>query len=314
VNARDFEARLRRVGAERYHHLHPFNVAMHEGRLSPEALRCWVRNRYYYQTRIPIKDGILLAKAEDPAFRRGWIGRIHDHDGRRPGEGGLERWLDLAEAVGLERAEVASLRGVHPRARDACDAYVRFVESHSLLEAVASSLTELFAGALMRVRLEAFEKHYAWVGEAGLGYFRSRTLQAPADAEYGLRHVLEHARSAEDQQRCVAALERKCEILWSFLDAVEHALRRPRLAPHVLLRPDPAEPDGETWLAVLPERAVRVNRSGREILALCDGERSAERIAAEIRARHPEAEDAELRTHAFLDAIAQQGVLDEARA
>lgn len=312
MNARELEARLRRVGEERYHHLHPFNVRMHQGRLSPEELRSWVRNRYYYQTRIPIKDGILLAKAEDPAFRRGWIGRIHDHDGTRPGEGGLELWLDLAEAVGLGRTEVASLRGVHPDARAACDAYVRFVESHSLLESVASSLTELFAGDLMRVRLEAFEKHYAWVGEKGLRYFRSRTRQAPADADWGLRYVLEHARSGEEQQRCVAALERKCEILWSFLDAVERALRRLHLAPHVLLRPDPAEPDGEDWLAILPERAVRINQTGREILALCDGERSAEDIAGAIRARHTTAEEAEARTHAFLDAMQRFGVLEPA--
>ena len=78
--AADLEARLRRVLDERYHHRHPFNLRMHEGRLAPDELRTWVRNRYYYQTRIPIKDGLILAKAGDPRFRRSWIRRIRDHE------------------------------------------------------------------------------------------------------------------------------------------------------------------------------------------------------------------------------------------
>ena len=233
-----FEARLRRVGTERYHDKHPFNLRMHAGTLSAEELRTWVRNRYYYQTRIPIKDGLILAKAPDAEFRRSWIRRIHDHDGAQPGDGGLELWLALADAVGLDRAEVASLENVLPGVRAACDAYVEFVRSHDLLESVAASLTELFAGDIMSARIAAFEKHYPWVDAAGLRYFRSRTRQAPADAREGLRFVLEHALEPADQQRCIAALERKCEILWSLLDAIERAHLAPRLAPHAELRLD----------------------------------------------------------------------------
>jgi len=147
VTPEAFEARLRAVLAERYHDHHPFNLRMHEGTLTPDEIRTWVRNRYYYQTRIPIKDGIILAKSEDPGFRRQWIRRIRDHDGDEAREGGLELWLRLAEAVGLEPMEVASLRDVLPGVRRACDDYVRFVSSRDLLESVASSLTELAAGA-----------------------------------------------------------------------------------------------------------------------------------------------------------------------
>ena len=134
----ELEARLRRTLEERYHHLHPFNRRMHEGRLTQGEIRTWVRNRYYYQTRIPIKDGHILAKSEDPAFRREWVGRLHDHDGSREAVGGLELWLRLADAVGLDRDEVRSLRRVLPGVRDACDDYVRFVESHDLLASVAA--------------------------------------------------------------------------------------------------------------------------------------------------------------------------------
>src|SRR5690554_5655142 len=198
---------------------------MHEGRLSREEIQTWVRNRYYYQTRIPVKDSAILAKADDPAFRREWVQRLHDHDGRAPGEGGLELWLRLAETVGLARDEVASLRAVLPGVRRACDAYVELVESSDLLTAVASSLTELFAGDIMATRIAAFEKHYPWVDPEGLAYFRTRTRQAPRDAAFGLRFVQEHARTRAAQERCVAALERKCAILWSLLDAVEEAHR-----------------------------------------------------------------------------------------
>ena len=304
---REFEERLRQVGAERYHHRHPFNQRMHQGTLSPEEIRTWVHNRYYYQTRIPIKDGLILAKAGDPAFRRGWVRRIHDHDGERPGEGGLELWLALADAVGLERAVVEDLGGALPGVRAACDDYVHFVESHDLLEAVAASLTELFAGDIMATRIAAFEKHYPWVDTEGLRYFRSRTQQAPRDAAEGLGFVLSHATCDADQERCVAALERKCEILWNLLDAVDAAHGKPRLSRHAVLRSDAAR--GEN-LVVLPERAVQINDSGLEILTLCDGERTVAAIASEVRLRHPDGVEAESDTHGFLARMTELGVLE----
>ncbi len=176
------EDRLRRTLDERYHHRHPFNLRMHAGTLTRDEIRTWVRNRYYYQTRIPIKDGLILAKAQEPAFRREWIRRIHDHDGDAERAGGLALWLDLAEAVGLDRDSVERLDAILPGVQSACDAYVEFVRSHDLLESVASSLTELRAGDLMRERAAAWQAHYAWVKPEGLHYFRTRTTQAPADA------------------------------------------------------------------------------------------------------------------------------------
>lgn len=303
----EFEARLRAVGAERYHDKHPFHLRMHEGRLSRAEIQTWVRNRYYYQTRIPVKDSAILAKADDPGFRREWVGRLHDHDGRAPGEGGLELWLRLAETVGLAREDVASLREVLPGVRRACDAYVELVESSDLLAAVASSLTELFAGDIMATRIAAFEKHYPWVDAEGLAYFRTRTRQAPRDAAFGLRWVQEHARTRADQERCVAAVERKCEILWSLLDAVETAHRRPRLSPHALLRADDEDPT--RLVAVLPERAVRLNAAGREILDFCDGARSADAIARELAERHPDEPDVFGDVHEFLGEMARLGVI-----
>jgi len=302
---KDFEAALRRIGEERYHDRHPFNVRMHEGGLGRRAIQCWVANRYYYQTRIPIKDGLILTKSPEVSFRREWVQRIHDHDGERPGEGGLELWLRLAEAVGLERDRVERLEDVLPGVRRACDAYVEFVNGHDLLESVAASLTELFAGSIMQTRIAAFEKHYAWVKPGGLDYFRSRTLQAPRDSDYGLAFVLEHAASDADRERCLAALRRKCEILWSLLDAVERATARPRLAEHALLRD---EPDGSR-MVVLPERAVRVAGSGVEILALCDGRRTGVDVAAAMVERHPGRAGVADDVHDFLEEMDAAGAL-----
>jgi pyrroloquinoline-quinone synthase len=306
VTRAELEARLRAILAERYHDRHPFNVRMHAGTLTPDEIRAWVRNRYYYQTRIPIKDGIILAKSEDPAFRRGWIRRIRDHDGDGAREGGLDLWLRLADAVGLDRREVASLRDVLPGVRRACDEYVRFVSGHDLLESVAASLTELAAGGLMAERIACFEKHYAWVDTAGLGYFRSRTEQAPRDAAEGLGHVLDAAATPEEQERAIAALERKCEILWQLLDGVEWGARRLRLAAGARLRDDVDGP-----LVVLAERAVKLNESGRALLALADGDRSVCGIAAALRARHPEPPELERECYAFLEEMQRIGVLEE---
>jgi pyrroloquinoline-quinone synthase len=306
----DFETRLRAIGEQRYHHRHPFNLRMHAGELSREELRTWVANRYYYQTRIPLKDGLILAKSADPAFRRGWIGRIHDHDGTAEREGGLALWLALARAVGLDEARVAALSDVLPGVRRACDAYVEFVESHDLLESVAASLTELFAGDIMGQRIAAFERHYPWVDADGLRYFRSRTVQAPADARQGLAFVLANAHGDADRDRCAAALERKCEILWGLLDAIENAHAVPVFARAAQARLDDREP-----LVVLPERAVKLGGSAREILALVDGKRSAIEIAAAVRERHPEIEHVADDVHDFLDEMVKLGALErETRA
>jgi pyrroloquinoline-quinone synthase len=218
-----FLERLRDEGARRYHDHHPFHVAMHEGALTRTQLQGWVQNRYYYQTRVPIKDAIILSKMEDPAFRRLWIHRIQDHDGLRPNEGGLALWLTLAEGVGLDRDVVASLEQVLPGVRFACDAYVQMVRERSLLEAVASSLTEFFAPDLMSRRIAAWEKHYPWVHANVLEYFRTRVTRARVDSEEAVNYVLRHALTRAEQDACVAALIRKTEILWQLLDSVSVA-------------------------------------------------------------------------------------------
>ncbi len=214
---------LREEGASRYHDAHPVHVAMHEGRLTESELQRWVLNRYYYQTRIPIKDALILSKSEDPVFRRTWLHRITDHDGAQAGEGGLELWLRLAEGVGLERELVASCREVLPGVRFACDAYVDLVRDRSLLEAVASSLTEFFAPDLMSKRIAAWERHYPWVKRETLDYFRSRVPRARRDSEEAIEFVVAHANSYALQQKCVDALIKKTEILWHLLDCVHAA-------------------------------------------------------------------------------------------
>ncbi|HTQ04578.1 MAG TPA: pyrroloquinoline-quinone synthase PqqC [Polyangiaceae bacterium] len=225
----EFVERLRTEGQRRYHDQHPFHELMHEGGLSREQLQAWTLNRFYYQTRIPIKDAVILSKTEDAAFRRIWIERVRDHDGREEQgkDGGLELWLRLAEAVGLDRAEVASLRGVLPGVRFACDAYVTLCRESPVVVAVASSLTEMFAPDLMSKRIAAWERFYPWVGAEALAYFRSRVPRARRDGEFGLAYVVAHARSRELQDACVAALVTKAQILWHLVDTVASATGGP---------------------------------------------------------------------------------------
>jgi pyrroloquinoline-quinone synthase len=222
---------VRREGEARYHDHHRYHHLMHDGKLTKVQLQQWVLNRYYYQTRVPIKDALILAKAEDPAFRRMWISRIRDHDGEAAGQGGLELWLRLAEGVGLDRAEVASCRSVLPGVRFACDGYVELVRERTLLEAVASSLTEFFSPDLMTRRVLAWEKHYPWISKDTLEYFRSRPALARQDSMQAIEYVVTHATTYELQERCVTALIRKTEILWHLLDSLYAAYVDPAWGP-----------------------------------------------------------------------------------
>jgi coenzyme PQQ biosynthesis protein C len=223
LNRSEFLTRLRSEGERRYHHQHPFHRLMHDGRLTRYQLQQWVLNRYYYQTRIPIKDALILAKSEDPAFRRAWIHRIQDHDGVRKEDGGLALWERLACGVGLDVDAVRSMRCVLPGVRAACDSYVEFVREAPLVEAVASSLTELFAPDLMSTRLAAWERHYPWIDPAALEYFRTRVSRAAQDSNEAVDFVLSRAVTYESQIACVAALIRKTQILWRLLDSLHAA-------------------------------------------------------------------------------------------
>jgi len=221
-----FIAELRAQGG-RYHNLHPFHVRMDAGELTPEELRRWVANRFYYQRCIPLKDAAILSNCPDVDVRRVWIQRILDHDGTAEGEGGIESWLRLGEALGVGREELESERGVLPGVRYAVDAYVNFARQRPWIEAVASSLTELFGPSAIRVRLAALEEHYPWIDPAGLEYFRSRLEQAPRDADHALGLVLKRCTTREQQERAVAALKFKTEVLWAQLDAIDRGDTQP---------------------------------------------------------------------------------------
>ena len=226
-----FEARLRQIGAERYHDLHPFHDLLHGGGCSPDQVRAWVINRYYYQHSIPMKDAAFMSRVEDPALRRQWRSRMEDHDGTDSNEGGIKRWLRLARAVGLDPTYVASCDGVLPATRFAVDAYVRFVRERSLLEAVAASLTELFAPKIHANRIEGLLKNYDFADDSALSYFRNRLKEAPKDVAFGLAWVLDHADSQEKQDAAADALIFKTDVLWSQLDALWGAYVAPARIP-----------------------------------------------------------------------------------
>lgn len=215
----EFEQALRAKGAY-YHIHHPFHVAMYEGRATREQIQGWVANRFYYQVCIPVKDAAIMANCPDRDTRREWIQRIVDHDGAPGEEGGIEAWLRLGEAVGLDRAQLLSQELVLPGVRFAVDAYVNFARRAPWQEAVCSSLTELFAPAIHRQRLATWPGHYPWIEPEGLQYFRNRTSQAPRDVEQGLQVTLDHFRTRPMQERAVQILRFKLDILWSMNDVM----------------------------------------------------------------------------------------------
>ena len=231
LTAEELEASLRDIGARRYHRLHPFHKLLHGGVCTKGQVQAWALNRYYYQAMIPIKDASLIARCEDQATRREWRSRLVDHDGSREGEGGIARWLKLTDGLGLDRDYVTSLRGLLPATRFAVDAYVHFVREKTLLEAIASSLTELFSPVIIGERMEGMLKNYDFVTTETLAYFSQRPSQAERDSRFALDYVKQHARTADTQAKVLAALEFKCDVLGAMLDALYHAYVAPKHVP-----------------------------------------------------------------------------------
>ena len=233
----ELEERLRAIGAERYHHLHPFHKLLHSGKLDRGQVQAWALNRYYYQSMIPMKDAAIMARMVDPQLRRIWRQRIVDHDGESEADGGILRWLALTDGLGLDRSYVASTRGILPATRFAVDAYVHFVRERSLLEAIASSLTELFAPAIIAERVSGMLATYAFISKETLAYFDKRLTQAPRDADFALDYVKSNARRPDEQDAVLAALTFKCDVLWAQLDALHHAYVKPGHVPPGAFRP-----------------------------------------------------------------------------
>jgi pyrroloquinoline-quinone synthase len=223
------EAALRAIGAERYHNRHPFHQLLHGGKLDRGQVQAWALNRYYYQRQIPIKDATLMARLPTAALRRAWRSRLIDHDGDGSAPGGTERWLKLAQGVGLEPAYVESTAGILPTTRFAVDAYVNFVRERSVLEAIASSLTEMFSPGIIAERVEGMLKGYPFVTMDTLAYFKPRLSQAPRDADFALAYVRAEARTHAQQEAVLDALRFKCGVLWSQLDGLYLAYVEPRL-------------------------------------------------------------------------------------
>ncbi|MEE7546704.1 pyrroloquinoline-quinone synthase PqqC, partial [Xanthomonas sp. Kuri4-1] len=209
------EAELRAIGARLYHDRHPFHALLHAGRLDRGQVQAWALNRFEYQRCIPLKDATILARMDDPALRRIWRQRILDHDGQAEGDGGIARWLHLTDALGLDRDLVESGRGLLPGTRFAVQAYLQFVREKSLLEAIASSLTELFAPRIIGQRMAGMLEHYAFVPRDALAYFEHRLGEAPRDADFALDYVKRQADTVEKQAQVKAALHFKCGVLWA---------------------------------------------------------------------------------------------------
>ena len=222
LSREEFETLLRGQGA-RYHIYHPFNVRMANGELTPQQIRGWVLNRFYYQVSIPIKDAAMLSNCPDRSVRREWIQRILDHDGHGDDAGGIEAWIQLGAAVGIDRVEITSLKHVVPGVRFAVDAYVNFARTQPWQETVCASLTELFAPKIHEQRLANWPQHYPWIDPKGFAYFRNRLSEARRDVAHGLALTLDYFNTRALQQRALEILRFKLDVLWNMLDAIQLA-------------------------------------------------------------------------------------------
>ena len=222
LSPEELEAALRSFHGS-YYVQHPFHRLMYEGKLTPRQFQGWAANRLAYQRVVPRKDAAILMNCPDPDVRRVWIERIIDHDGTAPGTGGIELWIRLGVALGVPREEMEDERHVLPAVRLICESYVTFCRQKPWVEAVAASLTELFAPRIHGERIEAFPKHYPWIPPEGLDYFKSRLVQAPRDVRHGLAIVQHYCRTVETQRKAFEALRFKLDMLWAMIDTIHHA-------------------------------------------------------------------------------------------
>lgn len=231
MSPEQLEAALRDIGARRYHNLHPFHKLLHGGQLTQPQVQAWALNRYCYQAHIPAKDASLMARLPSAELRREWRRRIVDHDGEEEGDGGIERWLRLCEGLGLDRTYVESMAGILPTTKFAVEAYVHFVREMPLLDAIASSLTELFSPTIISERVSGMLANYDFVDEQTLAYFNKRLTQAPRDSDFALEYVKQHATRLDQQRAVLDALTFKCTVLWSQLDALYFSYVEPGMIP-----------------------------------------------------------------------------------
>src|SRR6201992_1288305 len=261
TSAADLEAALRHIGATRYHSLHPFHGLLHGGKLNKGQVQAWALNRYYYQSTIPIRDAVVISRFRDRGIRMEGRHRIEDHDGDPGTEGGIERWLKLTEGLGLDSAYVESTEGILPATRFAVEAYVHFCRDKTPLEAIASSLTELFAPNLHEERISGMLAHYNFVNPDIMSYFSRRLQQAPRDAGFALDYVRKHATTPEQRELVCNALIFKTNVLWvSPRRAVSCLLRGPHPAGRFF--PKRLTPKGPS----MESRNISVSESSKPIL------------------------------------------------
>ncbi|MFK2823589.1 pyrroloquinoline-quinone synthase PqqC [Arcobacter sp. YIC-80] len=216
LSKEEFEAKLRSMG-KMYHIHHPFHIRMYKGECTKEEIQGWVANRFYYQTAIPIKDAAIMSNNPPLEDRRKWIDRIIDHDSVG---GGIEAWLELGEAVGLNKEDLISHRYVLPSVKFAVDAYVNFAKQRPWKEAAMSSLTEMFAPEIHQQRLNTWPDNYPWIEPKGLRYFQKRLSEARRDVQHGLSLTLEEFNTIELQSKACEILQFKLDILWTMCDAL----------------------------------------------------------------------------------------------
>ncbi|PPR28723.1 MAG: Pyrroloquinoline-quinone synthase [Alphaproteobacteria bacterium MarineAlpha9_Bin1] len=231
MSRKQFISALTKLGQEMYHSLHPFHKLLHTGKLSHGQVQAWALNRYYYQCSIPRKDLTLMARIDDVELRLEWRSRVIDHEGDIDGKGGIKRYLQLCERLDLNLNYVKSCKGLLPASKFAVDNYISFVREKSLLEAIASSLTEIYAPSIHKERIDGLSKHYKWADDYALAYFKKRINQARKDVEFGREWVIKNAKTRDDQEAVLAAVRFKTEVLWAQLDALYYAYVDPGFIP-----------------------------------------------------------------------------------
>jgi len=186
---------------------HPFYQAWSRGELSLDALRDYATQYYRHVAAFPTYLSAVHAQTEDGKVRKQLLSNLIDEEAGEPDH--PELWLQFAESLGLDRAEVTRAT-LWPETKRLIEDFRSCCGSKgtgvglSVLYAYESQIP-----SVSEKKIEGLRKHYGFSNPDGYKYF---TVHIEADREHAAVEAAQIAQLVHDSQRA-AALEAVGEVL-----------------------------------------------------------------------------------------------------
>jgi pyrroloquinoline quinone (PQQ) biosynthesis protein C len=229
----DFLKLLARQRAERYPDPPPFYRALFGGHLSPEMLKLWVKNMYYYwDYGLQFSTGAIFIKTNEEATRTKMLKKLVCIEGREIANDLVgwttpayeELWLRFGESLGLSRDEIINWK---PFTRSYYAVSTLALLSRwwewTWLDGVASFYAgDQLGQELMGRAYEALRTHYR-APHDGLEIFRAYAGDIADDIPWEADCLAEWACTTERQLTAARAFRYRLDIEYQYVQPLEAA-------------------------------------------------------------------------------------------